>query len=108
MAKIQRVTLFKVSDPSVVIPQMVEKLKTFQREATKDGKQYIQSYTAGPTVSDARNQGFNFCIQSSFASIEDMKYYDEECQVHAGLKSFMQGKLAGPPLTVFQDEFIGQ
>ncbi|GAM85935.1 hypothetical protein ANO11243_039450 [Dothideomycetidae sp. 11243] len=74
----------------------------------KDGKPFLERYLAGPTVGDARNQGFNFCIQSTFASREDLTYYDESCEAHDELKALMQGRLSGPPLTVFTDEFVGE
>jgi len=37
---------------------------------------------------------------TKFASMEDVKYYDEECEAHKQLKAFGQGKLDGPPLAL--------
>jgi len=35
---------------------------------------------------------------TKYASMEDVKYYDEECEAHKQLKAFATGKLEGPPL----------
>ncbi len=35
---------------------------------------------------------------TKYASMEDVKYYDEECEAHKQLKAFAKGKLEGPPL----------
>jgi len=56
---------------------------------------------AGRTVDDARNQGYSICAQTTFASLEDMKYYDEEDQAHVTLKGVAKGKVDPPPLTMF-------
>ena len=70
---------------------------------TQDGKPYILSLSAGPSEDDARRQGYTFLAVSEFASLEDMRYYDEECPAHQALKDNLLGKveLGGPPLTVF-------
>lgn len=45
--------------------------------------------------------------QTKFASLEDMKYYDEECQAHAAIKAVAKGKVDAPPLTIFSEEIVG-
>ncbi|KAI1083680.1 hypothetical protein F5B20DRAFT_528097 [Whalleya microplaca] len=83
---IHRVTLFKI--PSVEDQnKLIELYRTVSATAVKDGKPYIKSVVAGPTFDDARNQGYTVVAISVFASVDDMKYYDNECQAHAGLKS---------------------
>ncbi|KAL2215915.1 hypothetical protein M432DRAFT_625020 [Thermoascus aurantiacus ATCC 26904] len=57
----------------------------------QDGKPYITNITAGPTVPDPRNKGFNIAVKTTFASLEDMRYYDTECEAHKALKA-----VAGP------------
>jgi hypothetical protein len=52
----------------------------------QDGKPYILSLQAGPTFDDARSNGFTFAAKSEFASVDDMKYYDAECEAHKTLK----------------------
>lgn len=52
----------------------------------QNGKPYIVSVNAGPTFDDQRNQGYTLAAVSTFASLEDMKYYDTECEAHDALK----------------------
>lgn len=40
---------------------------------------------------DPRNKGFNLSVKTTFASLEDMQYYDNECEAHKALKA-----VAGP------------
>lgn len=53
------------------------------------------------TINDPRNQGFNFVASTTFASMADFKYYDEECEAHKKLKAFAKAKVDGPPLVLF-------
>ena len=66
----------------------------------QDGKPYILSASGAPAIDDARSQGFTFVAYATFKSMEDMVYYDTECQAHVDIKKAFQGKLAGPPLMV--------
>ena len=43
----------------------------------------------------------------TFASLEDMKYYDEDCEAHAQLKAAAKGKVDPPPLTMFMEDVVG-
>jgi hypothetical protein len=54
---------------------------------TQGGKPYIVSLQAGPAYDDARSQGYTLVAKSEFRSLEDMKYYDSECQAHQTLKN---------------------
>lgn len=38
---------------------------------------------------------------TTFASMADFKYYDEECEAHKKLKAFAKAKVDGPPLVLF-------
>lgn len=67
----------------------------------KDGKPYILSSKAFKLFPDARSQGYTLAAQTTFASVEDMKYYDEECEAHQALKDIVKPKAAGPPLMVY-------
>lgn len=43
--------------------------------------------------------------QTSFANLDDMKFYDTECLAHAALKETAAGlELAEPPLVVYLEE----
>ncbi|CRG89249.1 hypothetical protein PISL3812_06285 [Talaromyces islandicus] len=83
--QITRVTLFKIPDPA-----NQEKLANIYKEmptkAKKDGKPYIISVNAGPTIEDQRNQGYTLAAVSTFESLEDMQYYDTGCEAHDALK----------------------
>ena len=47
--------------------------------------------------------------ESKFASLDDMKYYDEECEAHKTLKMRIGALLKEPPLTVyFTDAVSGE
>lgn len=58
--------------------------------------------TAGPAEANERSQGYTFVAKSEFASVEDMKFYDDECEVHMELKkTVMSLQLDGKPLMVY-------
>ena len=51
--------------------------------------------------------GFTFVAMTRFDSLEDVKYYDEECEAHKVLKAFAYDKVQQPwetPLTVFFED----
>lgn len=59
----------------------------------------INAYKLHP---DPRSQGYTFAAQSSFMTLEDMKFYDEECGAHGVLKDAVKPLVAGePPLTIY-------
>lgn len=41
----------------------------------------------GKSIPDSRNKGFNLSVKTTFASLEDMQYYDQECEAHKALKA---------------------
>jgi hypothetical protein len=48
-----------------------------------------------------RSQGYTFVAKSEFASVEDMQYYDDECEVHKELKKAATSlSLDGKPLMI--------
>ncbi|CAG8950064.1 hypothetical protein HYFRA_00008296 [Hymenoscyphus fraxineus] len=97
---IRRLTLFKI--PSSHIPSLQEGYKTLSSTAIKDNKPYIQSLQTYPAKPDQRSQGYTVVAILEFASLEDMKYYDEECEAHKVLKGKAGGLgLEGPPLSVY-------
>ena len=54
-------------------------------------------------MSDARSQGWNFVINTVFASKADMDYYDFECDAHKSLKA-VAGPLKTDVMTVYYEE----
>ncbi|KAJ5504394.1 Dimeric alpha-beta barrel [Penicillium fimorum] len=86
MAPIERITLFKIPNEADR-DRVLEQYKVLAKTATKDGKPYIVAAAVGASIPDARNKGYNLSVKTTFASIEDMKYYDGECEAHKLLKA---------------------
>jgi hypothetical protein len=61
----------------------------------------------GQVLPDQRAQGFTLAVQTAFASLEDMLYYDTECEAHKALK-----KVSGPVkeglMTVFWETEVAK
>ncbi|KAJ4381648.1 hypothetical protein N0V86_003012 [Didymella sp. IMI 355093] len=102
MSKIVRMTLFKLSDSSV-IKEAIQKYSSLTQDAVKDGKPYIQQATAHQPYDDDRSQGYTLVARTVFDTKADMDYYDNECEAHAAIKSFIKPKVGGPPLVVYMD-----
>ncbi|KND89823.1 hypothetical protein TOPH_05460, partial [Tolypocladium ophioglossoides CBS 100239] len=85
--RVHRITLFKV--PKAEDQQkLIEQYKAVDATNQKDGKPYILSLAAGRAEDDPRSQGFTVVCKTEFASLADLKYYDDECQAHQNLKAF--------------------
>ncbi|KAF3040026.1 hypothetical protein E8E11_005499 [Didymella keratinophila] len=102
MSTIVRMTLFKLSDNSVV-KEAIQKYSSLTQDAVKDGKPYIQQATAHQPYDDPRSQGYTLVARTVFNSKADMDYYDNECEAHAAIKTFIKPKVGGPPLVVYMD-----
>ncbi|PKY02646.1 hypothetical protein P168DRAFT_283407 [Aspergillus campestris IBT 28561] len=104
MAPIERITLFKIPNEADR-DRVLEQYKVLAKTAVKDGKPYITSAAVGVSFPDVRNKGYNISVKTTFASMEDMKFYDEECEAHKDLK-----KIAGPVkedvLTTFYESIL--
>ncbi|ODH37354.1 hypothetical protein ACO22_02629 [Paracoccidioides brasiliensis] len=100
-SQITRLTLFKIPDPTNQ-QQLLEKYQTIQKDALKDGNPYILSVRAGPTINDQRRQGYTVAAVSTFASLEDMRYYDEWCAAHAALKGLARTLHQGVLMVYFE------
>ncbi|PHH77779.1 hypothetical protein CDD80_203 [Ophiocordyceps camponoti-rufipedis] len=59
----------------------------------QNGKPYILSLVAGVTEDDSRRDGFTVVSKTEFAAMDDMRYYDDECEAHAKLKAFANKEL---------------
>ncbi|TDZ21066.1 hypothetical protein Cob_v006107 [Colletotrichum orbiculare MAFF 240422] len=90
--RIHRVTMFKISD-EVQRQKLIEQYKLLGSSHKKDGKPYILSMVVGPGIDDPRSQGFTIVAKTEFASLEDMRYYDDECAAHGALKTFVKENL---------------
>lgn len=57
----------------------------------QNGKPYIISNEAARTIniSEDRARGYTICVQTTFASMEDVNYYDKECEAHKELRALV-------------------
>ena len=77
----------------------------FDTVEMSSGKPYILSVSAGEAFPDQRAQGFTVAVVSVFSSVEDMVYYDNECQAHAALKAFAKTVHQGVMMVYFESIF---
>ncbi|KAJ5779300.1 Dimeric alpha-beta barrel [Penicillium paradoxum] len=104
MAPIERITLFKIPNEAD-LNRVLEQYKVLAKTATKDGKPYIVAAAVGPTIADPRNKGYNLSVKTTFASMDDMKYYDNECEAHKALKACV-GPVKEDVLTTFYENIL--
>ncbi|KAJ5142301.1 hypothetical protein N7526_003296 [Penicillium atrosanguineum] len=104
MAPIERITLFKVPNEADRL-RLLEQYKLLAKTATKDGKPYIVAAAVGQSFDDPQNKGFNISVKTTFASMEDMKYYDTECEAHKALKA-VAGPVKEDVLTTFYENIL--
>ncbi|OKL59840.1 hypothetical protein UA08_04774 [Talaromyces atroroseus] len=102
MAPIERITLFNIPKEEDRL-RLVEEYKQLSKTAVKDGKPYISNVSFGPGFEDPRSQGYNFGVKTTFATIDDMRYYDTTCEAHKTLKAYVGGVRAGDVLTVYYE-----
>ncbi|CAK7235789.1 hypothetical protein SEUCBS140593_009399 [Sporothrix eucalyptigena] len=94
---VHRITLFKIPSAEDQTT-LLDIYRTMPSRAIKDGK----PVAAGPSVDDARNQGYTIAVVSVFRSVEDMEYYDHHCQAHAELKKVAKTLHKGNMMVYFQ------
>ncbi|KAK1076009.1 hypothetical protein LTR33_009329, partial [Friedmanniomyces endolithicus] len=78
---IQRITCFKITHETD-IQGLLDQYADLSKTNKKDGKPYILETSASKAVDDPRNSGYNLVAMTKYASMEDVKYYDEECEAH--------------------------
>lgn len=71
----------------------------------QDGKPYIVAAAVGASIPDPRNKGYNLSVKTTFASLDDMKYYDSECEAHKALKACV-GPVKEDVLTTFYENIL--
>ncbi|KAK2608456.1 hypothetical protein QQS21_003026 [Conoideocrella luteorostrata] len=84
--RVHRITMFKLPDPASQ-QKLIQAYKTVDETNQKDGKPYILSLAVGPTEEDPRSQGYTVACKTEFATMQDMRYYDESCAAHQILKT---------------------
>lgn len=55
----------------------------------------------GPTEDDPRRQGYTLVTKTEFGSIDDMKYYENDCPVHGAVKGVLKELTVDGIMTVF-------
>ncbi|KAL3421546.1 stress responsive a b barrel domain-containing protein [Phlyctema vagabunda] len=104
---IQRVTLFNIPRPDD-ITTLIEQYRTLQKTAFKDGKPYVVDLQAGPTLQDARTQGYTLAVRTAFHTLDDMRYYDNECEAHKAFKRAAASKREGDVLVVYFEDQVNR
>ncbi|KIX98494.1 uncharacterized protein Z520_05795 [Fonsecaea multimorphosa CBS 102226] len=97
----QRMTFFKVFDPEAHNDDLIEKYNILRETNKKDGKPYIRSIIAKPTIANRLDNGYNFVAITTFDSLEDLEFYDKECPAHKKLKEFSNQVTERPPQSVW-------
>ncbi|MCJ1480455.1 hypothetical protein MMC06_000610 [Schaereria dolodes] len=97
---VYRTTLFKIPNPEDQ-QTLLNQYSELSRTAVKHSAPYILSLHAGPCIPDPRSQYYNFSVNAVFASLEDMQYYDNDCEAHKKLKDVVGPIKEGMPLTVY-------
>ncbi|OAQ67032.1 stress responsive alpha-beta barrel [Pochonia chlamydosporia 170] len=105
--RVHRVTMFKL--PNTADQQkLIEAYKTVDATNQKDGKPYILSLAVGVAEEDPRSQGYTVVCKTEFASMEDLKYYDDSCAAHQALKATAKGLAVEGIMTVyFKPQLVG-
>jgi len=88
-------TLFKLPKSEDQDACLAAYSKMFE-EALKDGKPYILTCDARKLHEDPRSNGYTVLGMTTFASLEDMKYYDDSCEAHTALKKNIGPRAGGP------------
>ncbi|KIW02013.1 uncharacterized protein PV09_06519 [Verruconis gallopava] len=103
MPQIQRLTLFKIPD-AADLDQALAAYAKLEANNQKDGKPYILQMKAYKLHEDERSQGYTLAARTVFASLDDMKYYDNDCPAHGELKATVKPLIkGGPPLVLYMD-----
>ncbi|EON98758.1 putative stress responsive a b barrel domain-containing protein [Phaeoacremonium minimum UCRPA7] len=98
---IHRVTMFKLPGEEAQ-KGLLAAYDQLAKDQKKDGKPYIPFICAGVAMDDPRTKGYTIVAKTEFWSLEDLQYYDKECEAHAALKKTAATLgLAEPPLTVY-------
>lgn len=76
----------------------------FARAGVQDSKPYIISAKAHAVIPDpaGRNQDFTIAANTVFASLDDMKFYDDDCEAHKAIKAFLKPRIQGV-MTVYHE-----
>ncbi|EGY19843.1 hypothetical protein ACHAP6_006894 [Verticillium nonalfalfae] len=94
--RVHRVTMFKLPNKDHQ-EKLLAAYRTLSAEQKKDGAPYILSLVVGPALADPRSKGYTIVAKTEFASLADMRWYDDECPAHAKLKALVPEFGLNPP-----------
>lgn len=125
---IHRVTLFNIPKPEDIDVLLAE-YRTLAQEAKRvctyqqtwpsfrddklilwwlqDSEPYIVSVQAGRTLPDGRTKGYTLAVKTTFHNLDDMYFYDNNCQAHKRLKSVASPKREGDVFTAYFEDEVG-
>ncbi|RMY81183.1 hypothetical protein D0864_08382 [Hortaea werneckii] len=83
----------------------IQRSTCFKLKSPEDAQNMIDAYqtlehTQQRRLNILRRMANHISASTKFANMEDVKYYDEQCEAHQKLKSFAKDKVAGPPLVL--------
>jgi len=103
-SRIFRTTMFKVPDLDHQNQLIAAYHKMAENQCREDGQPYIVGLRIGQALDDPRAKGYTIVVDTVFANIADMLYYDNKCPAHAELREVVRAgnwAIATPPLTVY-------
>ncbi|KAM3505387.1 hypothetical protein MY10362_002984 [Beauveria mimosiformis] len=104
--RVHRVTMFKIPNKENQAKLIAAYAKVDQT-SQKDGKPYIKSLIVGSAEEDPRSQGYTVVCKTEFASMDDMKFYDDGCPAHSEFKATARGLgVEGIMTTYFTPELV--
>ncbi|QKX59534.1 uncharacterized protein TRUGW13939_06668 [Talaromyces rugulosus] len=103
---IHRVTLFNIPK-SEDIDVLLAEYRSLAQEAKRDSEPYIVSVQAGRTLPDARTKGYTLAVKTAFHNLDDMYFYDNNCQAHKRLKSVAAPRREGDVFTAYFEDEVG-
>ncbi|KAM3562740.1 hypothetical protein MY1884_001642 [Beauveria asiatica] len=113
--RVHRVTMFKIpnkENQAKLIAAYAKVDQTNQKAtvllfARQDGKPYIKSLIVGSAEEDPRSQGYTVVCKTEFASMDDMRFYDDGCPAHSEFKATARGLgVEGIMTTYFTPELV--
>ncbi|CAI7570504.1 unnamed protein product [Penicillium glandicola] len=101
---IHRTTFFNIPNPGDIDVLLAE-YRLLAQEAKRNSEPYIVSVQAGRTLPDPRAQGYTLAVKTTFRNLDDMNFYDSDCEAHKRLKSVAAPLRQGNVFTAyFEDE----
>ncbi|EFQ99577.1 stress responsive A/B barrel domain-containing protein [Nannizzia gypsea CBS 118893] len=103
---IHRITFFNIPNPDD-IDVLVSEYRALKQEAKRDSKPYILSVEAGRTLPDLRTQGYTLAVRTTFRNLDDMNFYDTECETHRRLKKVAAPRRQGDVFVAYFADELG-